>query len=96
MKKDVSEIHEAFRRGVRAGFVAMKSGEFTEYTATNIKTLSARVQARGRKRLAALDLASLADARVGIRQGLEDARAAKTRPVRDFFAEFEAKNDIQR
>ena len=36
-----------------------------------------------------LDLAALADAREGIRQGLEDARAGKARDVEEFFAECE-------
>jgi hypothetical protein len=30
------------------------------------------------------------DAEEGIRQGLEDARAGRLQPVREFFAEFEA------
>jgi predicted transcriptional regulator len=30
------------------------------------------------------------DAEEGIRQGLEDARQGRLRPVREFFAEFEA------
>jgi hypothetical protein len=37
-----------------------------------------------------LDDAAQADAEEGIRQGLEDARAGRLRPVREFFAEFEA------
>jgi len=37
-----------------------------------------------------LDIAADADAREGIRQGLEDARNGKLRPAREFFAEFEA------
>jgi len=36
------------------------------------------------------DDAAQADAREGIRQGLEDARAGRLRPAREFFAEFEA------
>ena len=47
---------EALRRDVRAGFEAVERGEFTEYDASNIKELSDRVQARGRKRLAADEL----------------------------------------
>ncbi len=43
---------EALRRDVRAGFEAVERGEFTEYDATNIKELSDRIKARGRKRLA--------------------------------------------
>jgi hypothetical protein len=41
-----------------------------------------------------LDLAALADAREGIRQGLEQARRGEVRDVEEFFAEFEAKHGI--
>jgi len=43
-----------------------------------------------------LDIAALADAREGIRQGLEDARTGRTRPIREFLAEFRAKPGIPR
>lgn len=43
-----------------------------------------------------LDIAATADAVEGIRQGLEDARKAKTRPAREFFDEFETKHGIPR
>ena len=38
-----------------------------------------------------LDIAARADVEEGIRQGLEDARLGRVRPIREFFAEFEAK-----
>jgi hypothetical protein len=41
-----------------------------------------------------LDIASRADAREGIRQGLEQAKAGKGRDAEEFFAEFEAANEI--
>ena len=47
---------EALRRDVRAGFEAAERGEFTEYDESNIKDLSDRIKARGRKRLADEDL----------------------------------------
>jgi hypothetical protein len=37
-----------------------------------------------------LDIAAQVDAEEGIRQGLEDVRKGKLRPVREFFEEFEA------
>lgn len=37
-----------------------------------------------------LDEAAQADAEEGIRQGLEDADNGRLRPIREFFAEFEA------
>jgi hypothetical protein len=44
-----------------------------------------------RKNQDALDRAAAADAREGIRQGLEDARKGRGQPAREFFREFEAK-----
>ncbi len=41
-----------------------------------------------------LDIAALADAEEGIRQDLEDVKQGRTRPIREFFDEFEAKNAI--
>jgi prevent-host-death family protein len=41
-----------------------------------------------------LDIAAKADAREGIRQGLEESRSGKGRPVREFLAEFRAKHAI--
>ena len=43
-----------------------------------------------------LDIAALADAREGIRQGLEDAKRGHMLDIEDFFAEFEAKHGISR
>jgi hypothetical protein len=43
-----------------------------------------------------LDCAAQADAREGIRQGLEDARCGRLRSIRQFFVEFEARNGISR
>jgi prevent-host-death family protein len=43
-----------------------------------------------------LDIAARADAEEGVRQGLEDAKHGKTRPARDFFADFEAGHGIPR
>jgi prevent-host-death family protein len=43
-----------------------------------------------------LDIAASADAEEGIRQGLENAKEGKLRPVREFFDEFEAAHGISR
>jgi PHD/YefM family antitoxin component YafN of YafNO toxin-antitoxin module len=43
-----------------------------------------------------LDIAAHADAKEGIRQGLENAKQGKVRPAREFFADFEAANGIPR
>ena len=41
-----------------------------------------------------LDIAARADVHEAIRQGREEARSGKGRPVRKFFAEFRAKHGI--
>lgn len=43
-----------------------------------------------------LDIAARADAKEGIRQGLEDSRKAKVRPAKEFFEEFQARHGIRR
>jgi PHD/YefM family antitoxin component YafN of YafNO toxin-antitoxin module len=43
-----------------------------------------------------LDIAAQADAKEGIRQGLDDAKKGKLRPAREFFAEFEATHGLSR
>ncbi len=43
-----------------------------------------------------LNIAARADAREGIRQGLEEARQGKGRPAREFLEEFAAKQGIPR
>ncbi len=43
-----------------------------------------------------LDISPQADAREGIRQGLEDTKEGRVRPAREFFAEFEDRHDIPR
>ena len=41
-----------------------------------------------------LDIAAMADANEGIRQGLEDLKKGKGQPVEDFLKEFEAEHGI--
>ena len=43
-----------------------------------------------------LDIAARANAREGIRQGVEDARKPRTRPVEEFFRDFEAAHGLPR
>ncbi|MDR3753968.1 MAG: type II toxin-antitoxin system Phd/YefM family antitoxin [Terracidiphilus sp.] len=43
-----------------------------------------------------LDVAARADAKEGVRQGLEDARKGRTRPAQEFFREFEAARGLSR
>lgn len=49
--RERDQRHEALMRDVLAGFDAVSRGEFTDYDANNMKELSGRVAARGRKRL---------------------------------------------
>jgi len=41
-----------------------------------------------------LDIAAAADAREGIRQGMEESRRGQGRDVEEFFAEFETRHGI--
>jgi len=41
-----------------------------------------------------LDIAARADAREGIRQGLEDSEQGRARPAREVFKDFEARHEI--
>ncbi len=43
-----------------------------------------------------LDIAAKADAREGIRQGLEDSKRGLVRDAKEFFEEFRAKHGIPR
>ena len=43
-----------------------------------------------------LDIAARADDDEAIRQGLDDVKAGRTRPAREFFAEFEVKHGLRR
>ena len=43
-----------------------------------------------------LDIAAGADAREGIRQGVEDVRKGRTRPAEEFFHELEARHGLSR
>jgi hypothetical protein len=56
----------------------------------NGKLAAAKEEAEAYHRL--LDEAAQADAEEGIRQGLEDARKGRVRPIPEFFAEFEEKH----
>jgi prevent-host-death family protein len=43
-----------------------------------------------------LDIAALADAREGIRQGMQEAKLGLGRDMEEVFAEFEAKHGVSR
>lgn len=56
------------------------------------KAAVASLDREGYQRL--LDFAARADAKEGIRQGLEDARKGGMQPVEEFFKDFEARHGI--
>ena len=62
--------------------------------AVNGKAAAIVQDAKAYQRL--LDIAARADEEEAIRQGLEDVKAGRTWPAREFFAEFEAKHGIRR
>jgi hypothetical protein len=43
-----------------------------------------------------LDIAARADAKEGIREGLDDSRQGNVRPARESFKDFEARHGISR
>jgi prevent-host-death family protein len=43
-----------------------------------------------------LDIAARADAKEGIRQGLDDVTRGRIRPAKEFFKDFEARHGISR
>ncbi len=83
-----------FRRS-SAGFMKhLKKSKRPMVLTVNGKAAAVVQDAAAYQRLT--DLAASADAAEGIRQGLEDARQGKSRPVREFFAEFEATHGLSR
>ena len=67
----------------------MKSRKSTKNSSNNsVQALLPEVSQR------LLDIAARADAEEGIRQGLEDERNGRLRPIREFFAEFERTHQI--
>ena len=84
----------AFRRRSSQFLRQIKKSRRPVILTVNGKAAAVIQDAEAYQRL--LDIAAGADAREGIRQGLEQARKGKTRPVEKFFKEFEAKHGLQR
>lgn len=84
----------AFRRRSSQFLRQIKKSRRPVILTVNGKAAAVIQDAEAYQRL--LDIAAGADAREGIRQGLEQARKGKTRPVEEFFKEFEAKHGLQR
>ena len=91
--KDIQSL-TTFRRQSNQFLKQLKKSKRPVVLPVNGKAAAIVQDARAYQRL--LDLAASADEEEAIRQGLEDVKAGRTRPAREFFAEFEAKHGIRR
>jgi len=76
-----------FRRASGTFIKQLKKSKRPIVLTVNGKAAAVVQDAEAYQRL--LDIAASASAEEGIRQGLADARKARTRPAREFFSEFE-------
>jgi prevent-host-death family protein len=91
--KDIQSL-TTFRRQSGDFMKQLKKSKRPVVLTVNGKAAAVVQDAEAYQRL--LDIAAMADEEEGIRQGLEDVKAGRTRPAREFFAEFEAKHGIRR
>src|SRR6266700_5603209 len=91
--KDIQPL-TTFRRRSGEFMKQLKKSKQPVILTVNGKAAAVVQDAEAYQRL--LDIAARADAREGIRQGLEDARKGRMRPVEEFFKEFEALHGISR
>ena len=90
---DIQSLTE-FRRGSARMIRQLKKSKRPMVLTVNGKAAAVVQDAEAYQRL--LDVAARADAKEGVRQGLEDARKGRTRPAREFFREFEAARGLSR
>src|SRR3954468_13905825 len=91
--KDIQSL-TTFRRRPAEFLKQLKKSKRPVVLTVNGKAAAVIQDAEAYQRL--LDIAAQADAVEGIRQGLEDARKGRIRPVKEFFEEFEAKHGLSR
>ena len=91
--KDIQSL-TTFRRQSGDFMKQLKKSKRPVVLTVNGKAAAVVLDAEAYQRL--LDIAASADEEEGIRQGLEDVKQGRTRPAREFFAEFEAKHGIRR
>lgn len=91
--KDIQAL-TTFRRNSAEILQQLKKSRRPLILTVNGKAEAVVQDARAYQRL--LDLAARADAREGIRQGLEDARKGRTRPAREVFTAMHSKHGIPR
>ena len=84
----------AFRRNSASMLKRVRKSKRPLVLTVNGKAAAIVQDAEAYQRL--LDVAARADAREGIRQGLEDARKGRTQPAREFFSEFRAERGLSR
>ena len=93
LTKDIQPLTR-FRRRSSEFLKQIKKSKRPVVLTVNGKAAAVIQDAEAYQRL--LDIAARADAKEGIRQGLEDARKGRMRPVDEFFKEFEAEHGIRR
>jgi prevent-host-death family protein len=91
--KDIQSL-TTFRRQSGDFMKQLKKSKRPVVLTVNGKAAAVVQDAEAYQRL--LDIAASADEDEAIRQGLEDVKAGRTRPAREFFAEFEARHGIRR
>jgi prevent-host-death family protein len=91
--KDIQSL-TAFRRQSSHFLKQLKKSKRPVVLTVNGKAAAILQDAEAYQRL--LDIAAGADEEEAVRQGLEDVKKGRTRPAREFFAEFEAKHGIRR
>ena len=91
--KDIQSL-TTFRRQSGDFMKQLKKTKSPVVLTVNGKAAAVVQDAEAYQRL--LDIAASADEDEAIRQGLEDVKRGRTRPAREFFAEFEAKHGIRR
>jgi prevent-host-death family protein len=89
--KDI-QLLTTFRRKSGAFLKQLKKSKRPVVLTVKGKAVAILQDAEAYQRL--LDIAALADAREGIRQGLEEDKQGKGQDVEEFFAEFEATHGI--
>ncbi len=93
LTKDIQPL-TTFRRRSGQFLKQIKKSKRPVVLTVNGKAAAVVQDAEAYQRL--LDIAARADAREGIRQGLEDARKGRSRPADEFFREFEALHGLSR
>ena len=91
--KDIQSL-TTFRRRSGDFMKQIKKSKRPVVLTVNGKAAAVVQDAEAYQRL--LDVAASADAREGIRQGIEDARKGRVRPAKEFFDDFEAAHGIPR